>query len=73
MNKASVKIYAIEFNEYTNYSKNCVSDGNGEYIDIDNGPFLIREDEIEKYRQFGDGIRTLTYVGTMIPDEKDDD
>ncbi len=59
------KIYAVEFLHYTNCMNNCVTDGE-RYINIERTqPFLIREDDIEKYKHFGGGIRLLTFMGNM--------
>ena len=41
-------------------------DGNNiEYLHIPS-PFLIREDEIEKYKKYGCGYESLEYVGSII-------
>jgi hypothetical protein len=29
-------------------------------------PFIIREDEIEKYKKYGCGYKSLEYVGSII-------
>jgi len=67
-------VYSVTFNKYTNSSKNAVANNNEalDYIDIDpNTPFLIFEDEIEKYTQYGGGIAYLVCVGEMeIADDK---
>ena len=62
--KVMDKLYAVTFIKYTNYCKNCVSDEDGNYIDIpEDGPFLIREKDIEKYMKFGGGFESLKFVG----------
>jgi len=33
--------------------------------------FVIKESEIEYYKQFGNGIKELTYVGSMLEPELD--
>lgn len=32
-------------------------------------PFIIREDEIEKYKKYGCGYKSLEYVGSIIEEE----
>ena len=73
-----VKIYKITFRRYTNFSHDTVSDRTDEsysdhttskYLSIGSDPFLIREDEIEKYRYWGCGIESLTFVGHMLEAE----
>ena len=60
------KVYAVEFVEYTNFSKDTVrSNKTLDYISLGKEPFLIYEDEIEKYKGYGKGIRTLTLVGSI--------
>ena len=67
--EASVKVYIVQFCKIDTISKAVYSeadrDGNQTRIQF-NGPFLIREDEIDKYRNYGGGIESLTLVGTMI-------
>ena len=41
---------------------------NGSYLHIPN-PFIIREDEIEKYKKYGCGYKSLRYVGSIIDEE----
>jgi hypothetical protein len=47
-----------------------VSDGNKEigktkYLDVGKAAFLIRENDIDKIRQYGQGINTLKFVGYL--------
>ena len=58
------KVYEVEFIQYTNTLNDTVSDGE-KYIDVSRDPFLIFEDEIEKYKSFGHGIKSLRFVGNM--------
>lgn len=60
------KVYSVEFMQYTDYSKDTVRTSLDNYIDTAGEPFLIFEDEIEKYKNCGKGIRSLTFVGNMI-------
>ena len=64
------KVYAVEFNQYTNCMCNTVSDdgdlASTRYVDMpEYGSFLIFEDQIEFYKQFGQGFKQLTYVGEI--------
>ena len=56
------------YNEYNNYvgedGKKCGTNNN-HYLYIPK-PFLIREDEIEKYRKYGCGYKSLEYVGSIV-------
>lgn len=70
------KIYAIEFMQYTDFGKTCVSNGAYElkdlkYLDTKQEPFLVRESDLEKYKIYGQGYRNLTFVGYMEVDNND--
>ena len=56
-----------EYNDFVDEDgKNIAFDGNNiEYLYIPS-PFLIREDEIEKYKKYGCGYESLEYVGSII-------
>lgn len=73
--KHKVKVYSITFNAYTNCLHDTVSNGtydikDAEYMYVGRDPLLIREDEIEKYRTWGGGIKDLHYVGNLIEEDK---
>ena len=64
------KIYAVEFMKYSNFThekvrKHVPTLESDEYIDVGGKQFLIRESDIEYYRQFGEGFRSLTFVGYL--------
>ena len=63
------KIYEIEFMEYTNCTRDTVSNGaeigKTKYIDVGKEPFLIKESEFDKYMKFGKGFRIVKFVGNM--------
>lgn len=66
--KKLVKLYSVEFIEYTNATYDTVTNKDGQYLDVkveNGGGFIIREDEIDFYKQFGKGFRSLNYVGHM--------
>ena len=72
-----VKIYSVKFIRYTDYSRDTVSNDAEEikdsiYLDVGTEPFLIREDQIEFYKQFGGGIASLTFVGNLAVGDEDD-
>lgn len=66
--KKFVRLYKITFNSYTNCTNDTVSNDDGEYITIPKVGLIIREDEIEQYKSYGDGIKELSIVGEMIID-----
>ena len=62
------KVYSVEFMTYTNCMRDTVSDGNKnigetECLDLGKENFLIRESELDFYKNFGNGFRKLTFVG----------
>ena len=65
------KIYKVTFMKYTNAMENTVSDhpgsGRGDCTYLDTSePFLVRESELDLYRHFGGGFRSIEFVG-MLP------
>lgn len=64
------KVYFVKFNDYTNSTYSTVrysniEEGQDEYLDIPYGGLVIRESELEKYRKFGNGYKTIKLVGSM--------
>lgn len=64
------KVYEVEFMEYTNCMRNTVSNrtreiGDKRYINVGNEPFLVRESELDKYREWGNGFRSIKFVGNI--------
>lgn len=59
-----IKIYEVEFVQYTNASRNTVSKSDGEYLALMT-PFLITESEVEVMQEWGEGIRNLRFVGYL--------
>jgi len=69
------KIYAVKFRRYTNCLQDTVSNGKDDhtledlkdtkYLNVGKDPFLIRESDFEKYKEFGGGFESLTYVGML--------
>ena len=68
-----VKVYSVKFIQYTNCSNDTISSNNKEntkYIKVnergfENVPFLIKENDIDKYKDFGGGIKELIFAGYM--------
>lgn len=63
------KVYAVTFMQYTNCLQDTVSDSNKDwsklnYLNVGHN-FLIKESDIEKYRVYGNGYRSLTFVGEI--------
>lgn len=66
------KVYRVEFMEYTNNMRDTVS-ANGLYIPKDglaylklgDEPFLATEDQLPYLKHFGEGFRSLRFVGYM--------
>ena len=66
--KKLVRLYKITFNSYENTRNDTVTNDDGEHIIIPKVGLIIREDEIEQYKSYGDGIKELSIVGEMIID-----
>ena len=69
MNKE--KVYHVEFMEYTNITRRTVAKytpnpktgvPHSEYLDV-GSDFLIKESDIEKYKEFGKGYKSLIFAG----------
>lgn len=65
------KVYEVKFMSYTNSSKDTVSNDaedfkDRKYIDIGKEPFLVKESEFEKYKQYGNGFRIVRFVGNIV-------
>ena len=64
------KIYKVEFMNYTNVCKDTVSNQAKElkdekFIRVGKEPFLVRESELDNYRDWGDGFRYIEFVGNI--------
>jgi hypothetical protein len=73
--KKLVKVYSVIFMQYTNCSRDTISNNkkDTEYITVnehgfENAPFLIKENDIDKYKDFGGGIKELIFAGYMEDD-----
>lgn len=69
--KNRTKLYKVEFLRYTNVLEDTVSNmsedfkitGNEKYIDATD--LIVKEQDLEYYRQFGGGIKNITFVGYL--------
>lgn len=61
------KVYAIEFISYTNYSKTSVyNEKKHEYLDVPtDSSFLVKESDLDKYRDYGKGYKSVILVGYL--------
>lgn len=64
------KVYAVTFMQYTNCLNDTVSTNNddwtkSEYLNIGKETFLVKESDLDKYKKFGNGYKTLIFVGNI--------
>lgn len=64
------KIYEVEFMQYTNCMRDTVCNNaenikDSKYIRVGKEPFLIKESEFDKYKEYGGGFRIIKFVGNM--------
>ncbi|MBQ3423376.1 MAG: hypothetical protein IJH34_17355 [Romboutsia sp.] len=61
------KLYKIYFNTYTNaYPGDTVRHNDDDMVFLhcdEDGSLIIKEDEFFYYRHFGDGIKSMNYIG----------
>ena len=63
------KVYQVEFMEYTNCNKNTVAKygpdkfKDTKYLEVGPDPFLVKESDLDKYKDFGGGYKLLMFVG----------
>lgn len=69
--KNRTKLYKVEFLKYTNMLKDTVSNTPDEYRItgkekyIDAVDLIVKENDLDYYRQFGGGIKNITFVGYL--------
>lgn len=71
-----IKVYSVTFMQYTNCSNQTISNNDKKdtkYITVnehgfEHAPFLIKENDIDKYKDFGGGIKELIFAGYMEDD-----
>ena len=71
-----IKIYSVVFVEYTNCLQDTVSTGEEDlakikYLTIPKTGLLVREDELDEYKKYGQGFKSTTLVGEMYVNEKE--
>ena len=64
------KVYAVTFMRYTNAMRDTVRDDSAdwtksEYLTVGSEAFLVKESELDIYRKFGEGYRTINFVGNI--------
>lgn len=61
-----MKVYQVEFNKYTDATKQSVCDEEGNhYIHLDGEPLLMWEKDVSIFQKYGGGIKQLTHVGNL--------
>ena len=61
------KIYSVEFNEYTNITRDTVAtEDNKCYLHIPLGGLLVRESALVEYSNYGKGYKSIILVGSMF-------
>lgn len=65
-----IKLYKIEFMQYTNAMKDTVSNGaediaDVKYIDVYKDGFIVKESQIDFIKGYGGGIKNLEFIGCM--------
>ncbi len=65
------KVYEVEFIQYANCLEDTISDGNkdiGErkYLKVGNEPVIIKESDLPKYMKYGNGFRTIKFIGNLM-------
>ena len=68
LDKKYVKLYKVTFNSYTNALYNTVRHSN-DFLHIPETGLVIREDELDIYKEYGNGFASLTIVGEMLVEE----
>lgn len=76
MNTKAEKIYAVEFMDYTNWEKVCVSSNPGhtdaQYLNVGKETCLVRESDLPIFQKYGHGFRSITCVGVLhVPEYVD--
>lgn len=56
--------------QYSDYMNRSVCNGTKEikdskYIDVGKEPFLIKESDLDRYREYGGGFRSLKFIGNI--------
>lgn len=65
------KVYKVKFMQYTNCFMDTVSDGNEDidtrkYLLIGTDSVIIKESDLSKYMKYGNGFRSVEFIGNLI-------
>lgn len=65
------KVYKVRFMKYTNCFEDTVSDGNEDigkrkYLKVGIDPVIIRESDLPKYMKYGNGFRSIEFIGNLL-------
>ena len=65
------KVYKVKFMQYTNCFMDTISDANediGErkYLKVGADPVIIRESDLPKYMKYGNGFRSIEFIGNIL-------
>ena len=71
LDKKCVKLYKVTFNSYTNALYNTVRHNNNtlDFLHIPETGLIVREDELDTYKEYGNGFASLNIVGEMLVEE----
>lgn len=68
-----MKIYEIEFMQYTNGMRDAVySEKYDKYIKINKEGFVAKESDIDYLKEFGKGFKKLRFIGELFNDNFND-
>lgn len=65
------KVYKVKFMQYTNCFMDTVSDCNEDidkrkYLKVGADPVIIRESDLPKYMKYGNGFRSIEFIGNLL-------
>lgn len=59
------KVYKVKFMKY-NYLGDSVYDDDDKLLYVGDDTLIIRESDLAKYIKYGNGFRTVEFVGNML-------
>ena len=59
------KVYKVKFMRY-NYLGDSVYDDEDKLLYVGDDTLIIKESDLAKYIKYGDGFRTVEFVGNML-------
>lgn len=65
------KVYKVKFMQYTNCFMDTVSDcnediGKRKCLKVGADPVIIRESDLPKYMKYGNGFRSIEFIGNLL-------